>query len=124
MLAPSTTGVKRASTAAIAFDVALQAWRGTGTHIASGQRRSACAIGIAERTPKARVSHEAEQTTPREPGRPPTMSSVALPAPSGSVIRATETKKASASAWRMRRAVMTEILAMAGGACERTKLHA
>jgi hypothetical protein len=96
----------RASTAASALEVAPQACRGTGTHIASGQSRSACEIGIADRTPNTRVSYEAEQTTPRDPGRPPTIRSGDLPAPSGSVMRATATKNASASAWRIRRAAL------------------
>src|ERR1019366_7612154 len=102
MLAPSTAGVKRSRTRRIARLASEQACRGTGTHIASGQSRSACAIDIADRTPNALVSYDAEHTTPRLPGRPPTMSSCALPAPSGSTERATATKKASASARRMR----------------------
>jgi hypothetical protein len=60
-------------------------------------------VGIADRTPNARVSYDAEQTTPRPAGDPPTMSSGARPAPSGSTRRATATKKASASTRRMRR---------------------
>ena len=102
MLAPSTTGVNRSSTPRIARLESEHACRGTGTHIASGQSRNASAIDIAERTPNARVSYEAEHTTPRLPGRPPTMSRGAFPAPSGSTERATATKKASASASKMR----------------------
>ena len=83
-----------------------QARRGTGTHIASGHNRSARAIGMADRTPNFRASYEAEHTTPRLSRVPPTMSSDALPAPSGSTIRATATKNASASASRMRLAVI------------------
>ncbi len=105
MLAPCTMGVNRTSVAAIAREVVPHALRGTGTHMASGHSRSACEMGIAERTPNARVSYEAEHTTPRDPGRPPTMSSGALPAPSGSAMRATATKNASASARRIRRSV-------------------
>src|ERR1035437_1522012 len=81
MLAPSTTGVNRSSTRRIARLASEHACRGTGTHIAVGQSRRACAIDIADRTPNARVSYDAEHTTPRLPGRPPTMSSCALPAP-------------------------------------------
>src|ERR1035437_10059540 len=102
MLAPSTTGVNRSSTRRIARLASEHACRGTGTHIAVGQSRRACAIDIADRTPNALVSYDAEHTTPRLPGRPPTMSRGAFPAPSGSTERATATKKASASARRMR----------------------
>ena len=62
-----------------------------GTQTAPGQSRSARAMGIAERTPNFRVSYEAEQTTPRLSREPPTMRSLALPAPSGSTARATAT---------------------------------
>src|SRR6185437_820180 len=56
--------------------------------------------GIADRTPNCLVSYDAEQTTPRLSAEPPTMSSGARPAPSGSTNRATATKNASASASR------------------------
>ena len=56
MLADCTTGEKRSSTARISRCFREQAPRGTGTHMASGQSRSAREIGIAERTPNARVS--------------------------------------------------------------------
>ena len=104
MLDGCTTGANRCSTAAISRLLRLQAPRGTGTQVASGQSCSARAIGMAERTPKARHSYDAEHTTPRLPGRPPTMRRGARPAPSGSTMRATATKNASASASRMRRA--------------------
>src|SRR5712691_5181813 len=74
--------------------------------MASGQGRSALDIGIADRSPNARVSYEAEHTTLRLPGRPPTISNGARPAPSGSTARATATKKASASARRMWRGIL------------------
>ena len=51
MLAGATTGAKRPSTAAISRLFSPHAPRGTGTQVACGQSRSACAIGIAERTP-------------------------------------------------------------------------
>ena len=102
MLADATTGAKRSSTARISRLFRTHSWRGTGTTVAPGQSRNARAIGMAERTPNRRASYDAEVTTPR-PDRPPTMSSGARPAPSGSASRATATKKASASARRMRR---------------------
>ena len=68
-----------------------QASHGTGTTVASGHNRTACTIGIAECTPKARASYDAEVTTPRCSGEPPTMRNLALPAPSGSARRATAT---------------------------------
>src|SRR5688572_18740380 len=103
MLAPSTTGANRSSTARISPLFAEHAFRGTGTHIAFGHSLSARAIGIAERTPNFRVSYDAEHTTPRLSRDPPTISRRALPAPSGSTMRATATKNASASARRTRR---------------------
>src|SRR3954466_9784386 len=71
--------------------------------MAFGHSLSAREIGIAERTPNFRASYDAEQTTPRLSRVPPTMSSGSFPAPSGSTILATATKKASASASRIRR---------------------
>ena len=71
--------------------------------MAPGQSFNAREIGIAERTPCSRASYDAEHTTPRLPGAPPTISNDARPAPSGSTCRATATKNASASARRMRR---------------------
>ncbi|MBK6306434.1 MAG: hypothetical protein IPF47_12260 [Gemmatimonadetes bacterium] len=56
MLAPCTMGAKRCSTAEISRLLRPQAPRGTGTHIACGQSRSARAIGIADRTPNWRAS--------------------------------------------------------------------
>src|SRR5918999_5937874 len=103
MLAPSTIGANCSSTARISALFLEQALRGTGTQVAFGHSRNARAIGIAERTPNLRVSYDAEQTTPRLSRDPPTISSGALPAPSGSTIRATATKKASASASKIRR---------------------
>src|SRR4051812_23073799 len=97
-LAPSTCGANRASTARISLLFTPQALLGTGTHIAFGHNLSAREIGIADRTPNLRVSYDAEQTTPRLSADPPTMSRGSLPAPSGSTIRATATKNASASA--------------------------
>jgi hypothetical protein len=70
--------------------------------MASGQSRSAREIGIADRTPNFLVSYEAEHTTPRLPAAPPTIRNGALPAPSGSTMRATATKNASASTRRIR----------------------
>ena len=85
MLAPSTTGVKRCSTRTdLERSSREHAPRGTGTHMACGQSLSACAVGMAERTPNLRVSYEAEQTTPRLSREPPTIRSGAFPAPSGS----------------------------------------
>src|SRR6185437_1539424 len=107
MLAVSTTGANRWRIARIWWLFAEHSRRGTGTHIARGQRRNACDTGIADRTPNALVSYEAEQTTPRLSAEPPTMRRGARPAPSGSTNRATATKNASASASRtlgMRRA--------------------
>src|SRR5688500_11333901 len=103
MLAPSTTGANCSSTARISALFTPHAFRGTGTHIASGHSLSAREIGIADRTPNLRVSYDAEQTTPRLSRDPPTIRSGALPAPSGSTILATATKNASASARRTRR---------------------
>src|SRR5512138_1808513 len=65
MLAPSTLGAYRSSIARIWRLLSEQARRGTGTHMASGQRRSARAMGIADRTPNFRASYDAEHTTPR-----------------------------------------------------------
>ena len=76
------------------------------TTTACGQSRNARAMGIADRTPKRRASYDAEHTTPRLSRGPPTMRSGSFPAPSGSTIRATATKNASASARRIRRAVI------------------
>jgi hypothetical protein len=101
-LAPSTIGVNRWSTARISLLFAEQALPGTGTNIAFGQSFSALAIDIADRTPYWRASHDAEQTTPRLPRLPPTISSGDFPAPSGSTSLATAAKKASASASKMR----------------------
>ena len=44
-----------------------------GRKTPSGQRRAAVRSGIADCTPKARASYDAALTTPRSPGRPPTM---------------------------------------------------
>ena len=43
-----------------------------GTTSKPGQSRMARAMGMAERTPKRRAAYEAEVTTPRPEGRPPT----------------------------------------------------
>ena len=51
MLDACTTGVQRASTAAIARLFSTHAPRGTGTQVAAGQRRTAREIGIPLRTP-------------------------------------------------------------------------
>jgi len=112
MLAHSTTGANRSSTDAISRLFSEHAPRGTGTHIACGQSLSAREIGMAERTPNLRASYEAEQTTPRLPGAPPTIRSRARPAPSGSTSLATATKNASASASRMRRGFVSARAAM------------
>ncbi len=61
--------------------------RGTPTTVASGQSRKAWEVGIAERTPYARVSYDAEVTTPRPDGAPPTIRSGAPP----SALRVFET---------------------------------
>src|SRR5687768_14386275 len=100
-LAPETIGVNFSRTFRISLLLIPHSLPGTGTNIACGQSFSARAIGIAERTPYWRASHDAEQTTPRLPRRPPTIRSVALPAPSGSTSRATAAKNASASASRI-----------------------
>jgi hypothetical protein len=91
MLAPSTTGENLCSTARISALFLEHSFLGTGTHVAPGQSRSARAIGIADRTPYFLVSYDAEHTTPLLPAAPPTMSSLACPAPSGSTMRATAT---------------------------------
>ena len=57
--------------------------------MAWGQRRKAFPVGMADRTPKARASYEAEATTPRPEGDPPTITG--LPMSDGSLIRSTET---------------------------------
>jgi hypothetical protein len=49
--------------------------------MACGARRSASAMGIAERTPKGRTSYDAARTTPRREA-PPTMTG--LPRKDGS----------------------------------------
>ena len=81
----------RSSTARISRCLREHAPRGTGTHIACGQSRSAREMGIALRTPNLRVSYDALHTTPRLSRVPPTMSSSARPAPSGSTMRAMAT---------------------------------
>src|SRR5688500_447077 len=91
MLAPSTTGANLSSVPRISWLFTEQAFRGTGTHTASGHSLSARDIGIAERTPYLRVSYEAEHTTPLLSLDPPTIRSRAFPAPSGSIMRATAT---------------------------------
>lgn len=91
MLAPSTTGEYRLSTSRISPLFLEHSLLGTGTHIAPGQSLSALAIGIADLTPYFLVSYDAEQTTPLLSAAPPTMSSFACPAPSGSTILATAT---------------------------------
>jgi hypothetical protein len=55
-LAGSNTGAKRASTAKISRLLRATTSRGTGTTMASGQRRTASAVGMPARTPKARAS--------------------------------------------------------------------
>ncbi len=67
----------------------LHAFRATPTTMAPGQSRRAWAVGMPDRTPNFRAAYDAEVTTPRPCGEPPTSSSSALPAPSGSVNRAT-----------------------------------
>src|SRR5690242_3880928 len=104
-LAPSTTGEKRSRTLRISWLFSEHALRGTGTHIAFGQSLSAREIGIADLTPNFRASYDAEHTTPRLSRVPPTINSGSRPAPSGSTIRATATKNASASARRIRRSL-------------------
>jgi hypothetical protein len=91
MLAPSTTGENRCSTARISALFLEHSFLGTGTHIAPGHNRSALAIGIADLTPNFLVSYDAEHTTPLLSAAPPTMSNFACPAPSGSTILATAT---------------------------------
>jgi hypothetical protein len=59
-------------------------------------------MGIPDRTPNVRASYEAEQTTPRPSGLPPTRRWGARPAPSGSTILATAQNMASQSASKMR----------------------
>ena len=56
--------------------------------MASGHKRSACDMGMADFTPNARASYEAEQTMPRPSAVPPTRRYGARPAPSGSAHRA------------------------------------
>src|SRR5687768_17634811 len=93
-LAPSTAGAYTSSTLRMRRLISEHAFEGTGTHIASGHRRNAREIGIADRTPNLRVSYDAEHTTPRLSRVPPTMSSGVLPAPPASTTRATATKNA------------------------------
>src|SRR6056297_500367 len=98
-----TTGARSSRAVRTARLRSEQAERGTPTTIASGQRRSALPVGIAERTPYSRQGYEAEVTTPRPEEDPPTISRSARPAPSGSSRRATCTKNWSQSTSRIRR---------------------
>src|ERR1044071_1087512 len=107
MLAGSTTGAHWSRTRRISACLTPHALRGTGTKVAPGHRRAAREIGSPARSPKARASYEAEQTTPRLLARPPTTRRRALPAPSGSTRRATATNIWSQSARRMRRGALT-----------------
>ena len=73
------------------------------------QRRRAREIGIADRTPNFRASYNAENTTPRLSAEPSTMRRGTVPAPSGSTIRATPTKSASASLGIKRRDMCSKL---------------
>ena len=68
--AGSTTGVNRSRTATIFRLSSEHALRDTPTTVASGQRRSARAVGIPERTPNRRQAYDADVTTPRPRGEP------------------------------------------------------
>src|SRR5687767_10655148 len=59
-------------------------------------------MGIPACTPNLRAAYDADVTTPRESARPPTITSSARPAPSGSASMAHLTKYESQSASRMR----------------------
>jgi hypothetical protein len=103
MDAASTSGVKRPRTSRTSRLLRPHISRGTGTTFACGQRRSAWAVGMADRQPNRLVSYDADVTTPRPSGDPPTSSSGSRPAPSGSASRAHWTKNWSQSRRSRRR---------------------
>ena len=78
----STSGVYEAKIAMTSSLASRYRSGRPGTKMPSGQRRAAVRSGIAEKTPNARASYEAALTTPRSPGRPPTMTG--LPRSDGS----------------------------------------
>ena len=69
----TTRGACRSSTARTSRDASRYQSKSPLTTVASGQSRSARPVGIPLFTPNFRAPYDAEVTTPRPSGRPPTM---------------------------------------------------
>src|SRR5689334_4369247 len=95
----SISGLSQRRISSTSSDAAKYAWNAPSRNTPSGQRTDASARGMPERTPHFRASRDAAATTPRLPGRPPTMTG--RPASSGRRARSTATKNESRSTWRI-----------------------